>query len=125
MSVIISSHLLHDLETLCSDFILLRWGRIPRSLNEAASSDARTRWPEATTFRCDAPGKLARFLFARELLRGCDIAPETGTLHARWREPEKFFGAYHQLLLESGVHIFEVQGTASFLEKAIEPATES
>ncbi|HVS53965.1 MAG TPA: ABC transporter ATP-binding protein [Opitutaceae bacterium] len=125
VSVLISSHILHDLETLCADFILLRWGRIPRSLNEGASADARGRWPDATTFRCEAPQRLARFFFDRDLLRGCDIVAETGTLHARWREPEKFFGAYHQLLLESGVRIFEVQGTASFLEKAIEPALHS
>ena len=124
VSVLISSHILHDLEALCADFILLRWGRIPRSLNEAASADARTRWPEATTFRCDGPEKLARFLFERDLLRGCDIAPDTGTLHARWRKPEKFFSAYHQLLLESGVRIFEVQNTESFLEKAIDPTVQ-
>jgi ABC-2 type transport system ATP-binding protein len=123
VSVLISSHILHDLETLCADFLLLRWGRIPRSLNEAASADARARWPEATTFRCASPEQLARFLFARDLLRGCDIVPETGTLHARWRDPEKFFGSYDQLLLESGVRIFEVQETSSFLEKAIEPAS--
>ena len=125
VSVLISSHILHDLEALCADFLLLRWGRIPRSLNEAASSEARTRWPEATTFRCAAPEQLARFLFARDLLRGCDIVAETGTLHARWRDPERFFGAYHQLLLESGVPIFEVQDSATFLEKAIEPALPS
>jgi len=121
-SVLISSHILHDLETLCAEFLLFRWGRIPRSLNEGATPDARARWPDATTFRCESPEKLARFLFERDLLCGCDIAPETGTLHARWRAPERFFGAYHQLLLDSGVRIFEVQSTASFLEKAIEPA---
>jgi ABC-2 type transport system ATP-binding protein len=119
-SVLISSHILHDLEALCADFLMLRWGRIPRSLNEAASAEARVRWPEATTFRCDAPEKLARFLFDRELLRGCDIVAETGTLHVRWREPERFYGNFHQLLLASGTRIFEVQETNSFLEKAIE-----
>ena len=124
-SVLISSHILPDLESLCVDFILLRWGRIPRSLNEAASADARARWPESTTFRCDAPETLARFLFARSLLRGCDIDADSGTLHARWSEPEKFYGNFHQFLLESGVRIFEVQGTASFLEKALEPAAGS
>jgi len=123
VSVLISSHILHDLEALCADFLLLRWGRIPRSLNEAVSTDARMRWPEATTFRCEAPERLARFFFERDLLRGCDILPETGTLHARWREPQRFFSGYHQLLLESGVRIFEVQDTSSFLEKAIEPAS--
>lgn len=125
VSVLISSHILPDLEALCADFILLRWGRIPRSLNEGASTEARARWPEATTFRCEDPEKLARFFFERELLRGCDIVTETGTLHARWRGPERFFGAYHRLLLESGVRIFEVQGTASFLEKAIDPTVQS
>ncbi|MBI5766658.1 MAG: ABC transporter ATP-binding protein [Verrucomicrobia bacterium] len=125
VSVLISSHILHDLEALCAEFILLRWGRIPRSLNETASPDARARWPEATTFRCESPEKLARFLFDRDLLRGCDIVAETGSLHARWRDPEKFFHQYHQLLLESGVRIFEVQDTESFLEKAIDHSASS
>jgi ABC-2 type transport system ATP-binding protein len=125
VSVLISSHILHDLEALCADFILLRWGRIPKSLNDAASLDARSRWPEATTFRCEDPEKLARFFFERGLLRGCDVVTETGTLHARWREPERVFGDYHTLLLACGVRIFEVQGTASFLEKAIDPTVQS
>ena len=125
VSVLISSHILHDLEALCAEFILLRWGRIPRSLNEGTSPDARARWPEATTFRCEAPERLARFFFERGLLRGCDIVTETGTLHARWSEPEKFFGQYHELLLASGVRIFEVQDTESFLEKAIDHSVQT
>ena len=124
-SILISSHILHDLETLCADFILLRWGRIPRSLNEAASADARARWPESTTFRCASPEKLARYFFDRGLVRGCDIVAETNTVHLRWRASETFYGDFHRLLLESGVEIYEVQTTASFLEKAIEPAARS
>ena len=123
-SVLISSHILHDLEALCAEFILLRWGRIPRSLNEATSAEARARWPEATSFRCDAPDKLAQFLFDRGLLRGCDIASDTGLLHVRWKDANAFYanGNFHALLLESGVRIFEVQATASLLEKAIDTA---
>lgn len=120
-SILISSHILHDLEALCADFLLLRWGRIPKSLNEAASADARARWPEATSFRCDAPDRLARFLFERNLVRGCDIEADAGMLHVRWLEAERFYGNFHELLLASGVRIFEVQGTTSFLEKAVEP----
>jgi len=126
-SVLISSHILHDLEALCAEFLLLRWGRIPRSLNEATSAEARARWPSATSFRCESPDKLAQFLFDRGLLRGCDIAQETGMLHVRWREPERFYanGNFHQLLLESSVRIFEVQSTDSLLEKAIDAPSES
>ncbi len=126
-SVLISSHILHDLEALCADFLLLRWGRVPRSLNAAASAEARARWPEATTFRCEAPDRLARFLFDRDLVRGCDIAPEDGMLHVRWSDPARFYGEgnFHDLLLESGVRVFEVQATTSFLEKAADPAASS
>ncbi len=120
-SVLISSHILHDLEVLCADFLMLRWGRIPRSLNEATSPEARARWPEATSFRCESPEKLARYFFEQRLVRGCDIAADTGTLHVRWSDAEWFYQNFHRLLLESGVRIYEVQTTATLLEKAIEP----
>ena len=121
-SVLISSHILHDLEALCADFLLLRWGRIPRSLNESTSAEARARWPSATSFRCESPDRLARFFFDRGLVRGCDIEAEEGMLHVRWQDPERFYGDgyFHELLLESGVRIFEVQSTESLLEKAID-----
>jgi ABC-2 type transport system ATP-binding protein len=120
-SILISSHILHDLEALCGEFLLLRWGRIPRSDQDATSPEARRRWPESTTFRCDAPDRLARYFFDQQLLRGCEIVPESGLLHARWRDAGRFYGGFEQHLLESRVRIFEVRSTASFLEKAIAP----
>ncbi|MES2694506.1 MAG: ABC transporter ATP-binding protein [Verrucomicrobiota bacterium] len=121
-SVLISSHILHDLETLCAEFLLLRWGRIPRSLNEAASAVARASWPKSTSIRCDDPDALARFFFGRSLLAGCEIDAER--VHLRWRDPAAFYGDdhFHTLLLESGVKIYEVQNTESILEKAIDPS---
>jgi ABC-2 type transport system ATP-binding protein len=120
-SIIISSHLLHDLEALCGEFILLRWGRIPQSHQDVASADARQRWPAETTFRCEAPEKLARYFFEQQLLRGCDIDATAGTLQVRWRKADEFYRRFHQHLLDSNVPIFEVRSTASFLEKAIAP----
>jgi ABC-2 type transport system ATP-binding protein len=125
-SIVISSHILPDLEALCEEFLLLRWGRIPRSLNESTSADARARWPGATSFRCESPDQLARHFFDRGLVRGCDIGADTGLLHVRWKDPAHFYanGNFHELLLESGVRIFEVQSTASLLEKAIDAPLE-
>jgi ABC-2 type transport system ATP-binding protein len=124
-SVLISSHILHDLEALCSDFILLRWGRIPNANHDVASPETRKRWPESTTIRCESPDKLARFLFDQQLLRGCEIVPGTDTLHVRWRDAEQFYTRFEHILLESGVRIFEVRSTATFLEKAVGPSIES
>jgi ABC-2 type transport system ATP-binding protein len=117
-SIVISSHILHDLEALCSNFILLRWGRIARSENEAVSPDARKRWPASTTFRCDAPEKLARFFFDRKLVRGFDLVADD-ELRVQWVEAEQFYGDFNALLLASSVQIYEVRSTASFLEKAV------
>jgi ABC-2 type transport system ATP-binding protein len=121
-SVVISSHILHDLEALCGDFLLLRWGRMPQVANAATSREERRRWPESTTFRCASPEKLARFFFDRHLVRGCEIVEESRIVHVRWRDPGAFYENFHQLLLECDVPIEEVRNTSSFLEKAIEPA---
>jgi ABC-2 type transport system ATP-binding protein len=124
-SVIITSHIIHDLESLCGEFLLLRWGRIPRTSNEAASVEARRRWPASTTIRCESPERLARFFFERGLLRGCEIAPEDDAVTVKWTDADAFYGNLHGLLLESGVPIYEVRNSASFLENAIEPALPS
>lgn len=124
-SILISSHILHDLEALCAEFILLRWGRMPRQNQDAASPETRKRWPESTTFRCAAPDKLARYFFDQHLVRGCDVESETGLLHIRWNSPDRFYGDFHRLLLESGVTIFEIRSTTSFLENAIDPTARS
>ncbi|MEI6715328.1 MAG: ABC transporter ATP-binding protein [Verrucomicrobiota bacterium] len=123
-SILISSHILDDLEALCSQFLLLRAGRIPKSLNEEVSN-ARRRWPEATTIRCQNPDQLARFLFSKALLKGCDVLEESGTLHARWRDPILFYESFHEILLESGVRIFEIQNTESHLEHTMAPTLKS
>lgn len=133
-SVVISSHILQDLEALCREFILLRWGRMPKAGNATANPLAADdggpvpangrpprSWPAETTLRCDAPDQLARFFFERGLLRGCDIDPDTETLVARWRDPAEFYEHFHQHLLESGVAIHEVSAKGSKLERAIEP----
>jgi ABC-2 type transport system ATP-binding protein len=118
VSIVISSHILHDLEALCSDFILLRWGRVARSDNDASSTDTRKHWPASTTFRCDAPEKLARFFFDRKLMRGFELVSRD-ELRVEWIEAELFYSDFNALLLDSGVQIYEVRSTASFLEKAV------
>jgi ABC-2 type transport system ATP-binding protein len=138
-SVLISSHILQDLEALCREFILLRWGRMPTAGNVAAnaakselaveaiegehttSQKVAVRWPSETTICCEAPRKLAGFLMGRGLLRGCDIDEEKSELIARWNDPAAFYEQFHQHLLASGVAIYEVNAPGSHLESAIEP----
>jgi len=120
-TVLISSHILQDLEALCAEFLFLRWGRIPPSLNAALSPQARKSFPLATTFRCSDPGKLARYLADAGLVRGWDLGTEPGVVQIRWAEPERFFEDFSGVLLRSGVAILEVRGTESAIQQAFEP----
>ncbi|BET68371.1 ABC transporter ATP-binding protein [Opitutales bacterium ASA1] len=122
-TVIVSSHILHDLEALCGTFLLLRGGRMPKSVNEAAAPAARARRPAATTIRCSDPEALARYLFDQRLVRGCEFDAAAGLLHVQWADAEAFHARFHEHLLASGVEIFEVRSTRSFLEKAIQPVS--
>jgi ABC-2 type transport system ATP-binding protein len=118
-NIVISSHNLQDLEALCSDFLLLRWGRVPRSGNAVVSPGARQEWPASTTFRCDQPAQLARYFFDQHLVQGCDIVEQDELLHVRWSDPHRFYADFDRLLLASGVRIYEVRSTESLLEKAM------
>ena len=83
------------------------------------SPGARKQWPASTTFRCEHPARLARFFFDQQLVQGCDIESEDDLLHVRWSDPQRFYGDFDRLLLESGVRIYEVRSTESLLEKAM------
>lgn len=137
-SVVISSHILQDLEALCREFILLRWGRMPSASNALANAREITtsagdkgaagaavaphlRWPQVTKIRCESPARLAQFLMSRGLLKGCDLDEDNLTLTARWHDPAQFYSAYQKHLLESGISIYDVSASGSHLESALEP----
>ena len=133
-SVVISSHILQDLEALCREFILLRWGRMPSNSNSLAnareapdaganapSSLPPLRWPAVTKIRCAAPAEMAQFLMSRGLLKGCDLDERTQTLTARWNDPAQFYHDYQTLLIESEIKIYDVSAAGSHLEAALEP----
>ena len=114
--IVISSHLLHDLEALCRNFILLRWGRVVQAENAPAA--VGISWPDSTTFRCGSPEALARFFFDKKFLRGFEIMDDE-TLRVQWQRPAAFYERFSELLLESGVPVFEVRRTESVLERAV------
>lgn len=133
-SIVISSHILQDLEALCREFILLRWGRMPSSSNAAANARDQPvsggaaspaavpqRWPQATKIRCESPEAMGQFLMSRGLVKGCDIDEDAQTLTVRWRNAADFYGQYQQLLLESGVSVYDVGAEGSHLQHALTP----
>ncbi|MGB0581151.1 MAG: ABC transporter ATP-binding protein [Limisphaerales bacterium] len=122
-SILISSHILAELETLCASNLILNWGRIIAS---GAQSDIRTAvkdWSEQLAITCSDPGILARTLFNADLLNGFDLHPESEQLTIRVKDAESFYTQASSLLIESGVTIYEIRGQSRSLQDIFEKVT--
>lgn len=123
VSIIISSHILAELEALCQNILILNWGRV---LASGAQKDIRADlkdWSEQWCVRCAEPEKLARHLFNAGVLMGFDLDPEDTALTIRIRNPEAFYQQWADLLLTSGVTVFEIRSQSHSLKQIFERVT--
>jgi ABC-2 type transport system ATP-binding protein len=123
VSILISSHILAELESLCSDILILNWGRI---LASGSQRDIRTDikdWSEELSIQCDAPERLARHLFEAGVLLGFDVEPNEGLLHIRVKDAEGFYAQWTGLLIGSGVTVRAIRSQSRSLKNIFEKVT--
>jgi len=107
--VLISSHILAELEPLCESILLLNWGRIVASGSQEQIRADLKNWPEALRVRCSDPARLARILVEDDLLLGFDIEPGLDVLTLRVRDAQAFYERWASRLLDSGVAVYEIR----------------
>ena len=87
-SILISSHILAELESLCRNILILNWGRILASGSQKEIRGDLKNWSEELTIQCDDPEKLARHLFRRRRPAGFDLDAADGpAAHPRQGRP--------------------------------------
>jgi ABC-2 type transport system ATP-binding protein len=122
-SIVISSHILAELEALCKNVLIMNWGRVLASGSQRnIRADLKT-WAEQLSVHCDDPEKLARHLFEAGVLLGFDIAQDDGMLDIRVKEPATFYNRWTELLLSSGVTVFAVRSRSQSLKQIFERVT--
>ncbi len=121
--ILISSHILAELEALCREFVILNWGRVLASGTRDTLRTDVQGWSEQLQVRCDQPEKLARVLFDAGVLRGFQLAPEGDWLHLEVRDPEVFYQRWLELLLASGVVVGEIRSESRSLRQIFDKVT--
>src|SRR5208282_6496985 len=91
VNILISSHILAELESLCKNILLLNWGRVIASGSQKEIRADVKNWSEELEIECDAPQTLVRHLFEAGVLAGFDLDPETGRLRVRVRDAASFY----------------------------------
>jgi ABC-2 type transport system ATP-binding protein len=123
VSILISSHILAELEALCKSILILNWGRVLASGSQKEIRGDIRNWSEQLSVQCDAPEKLARHLFDAGVLAGFDLDPATGLLQIRVREMSSFYTRWTGLLLESGVTVQSIRSESRSLKSIFEKVT--
>jgi ABC-2 type transport system ATP-binding protein len=121
--ILISSHILAELEPLCETILMLNWGRIVAAGSQEQIRAELKNWPEALSVRCSDPAPLARLLVDAGLLLGFDLEPDAGILNLRVSDPQTFYAQWPRLLLESGVVIYEIRGLHRSLREVYDKVT--
>lgn len=122
-SIVISSHILAELETLCQNILILNWGRVIASGNQREIRSELRGWAEQLSIRCDRPERLAKHLFEQHALLGFDLEPDNGVLHIRISDPPTFYEHWTQWLTESGVTVMEIRSRTRSLRQIFERVT--
>ncbi len=122
VSILISSHILAELEALCKNILILNWGRVLASGSQKEIRGDLKNWSEELSIQCDAPEKLARHLFDAGVLAGFQLDAD-GLLHIRVKDAPAFYARWTGLLLDSGVNVQAIHSQSRSLKNIFEKVT--
>lgn len=120
-SILVSSHILHELEFLCSGFVMLNWGRVLASGSQIDIRKTVVEWSDEISIRCSDPSKLASHLQVQGLLRG--FLAEGKDLTIWVNHPESFLAEWPKLFVGSDCEIFEMRNKNQALSSIFERMT--
>ena len=123
VSIIISSHILAELEALCKNILVLNWGRVLASGSQKEIRGDLKNWSEELSIQCDAPDKLARHLFEAGVLLGFDLDSAENLLHIRVKDAAAFYARWTELLLESQVTVQAIRSQSRSLRNIFDKVT--
>jgi ABC-2 type transport system ATP-binding protein len=107
-SVLVSSHVLHEVQALTPNIILLNRGRLVAEGNVRQIRDLIDKHPHHIVLVCDEYRRLAARLFTWEDVEGVRVLARDKGVIVETHSPDAFYGRLPALALEDGLTIQEV-----------------
>jgi ABC-2 type transport system ATP-binding protein len=123
VSILISSHILAELESLCKDVLVLNWGRVLASGSQQEIRGDLKSWSEELSVQCDAPEQLAKHLFDAGVLLGFDLDLAENRLNLRVKDAPSFYARWTELLLQSHVTVHAIRSHSRSLKNIFDKVT--
>jgi ABC-2 type transport system ATP-binding protein len=115
-SVVVSSHVLHEVQSLTPNIILLNHGRLVAEGNVRDIRDLIDKHPHHIVLICDEYRKLAGRILEWDDVEGVRVLAREKGLMVETRKPDAFYGRLPALSLEDGMAIKEVYSDDDSLE---------
>lgn len=115
-SVLVSSHVLHEVEALTPNIVLLNRGRLVAEGHVRDIRDLIDKYPHHIVLVCEEYRRLAARLLTWEDVEGVRILEKERGVMVETRSPDAFYGRLPAISLEEGTAIREVYSDDDNLE---------
>jgi ABC-2 type transport system ATP-binding protein len=115
-SVIVSSHVLHEVQSLTPNIVLLNHGRLVAEGHVREIRNLIDKHPHHIVLVCDEYRQLASRVLSWPDVEGVRVMPGENALNVETRSPDAFYGRLPELSLENGLAIQSVYSDDDNLE---------
>jgi ABC-2 type transport system ATP-binding protein len=115
-SVLVSSHVLHEVQALTPHIVLLNRGRLVAAGHVRQIRDLIDKHPHHIKLVCDEYRRLAARMVSWEDVEGVRLLPKESAVMVETRSPDAFYGRLPALSLEDGLAIKSVYSNDDNLE---------
>jgi ABC-2 type transport system ATP-binding protein len=102
-TILVSSHILHEVEAMTRRVLLIHNGRILADGDVREIRDLMDEHPHTVSLRARDPRRLAEAIVAWPTVISLSFGPEGEWLTVQTGRPDEFYGALHDAALEAGV----------------------
>ena len=115
-SILVASHVLHEVQAMTDEFVLIYGGRVLASGKVREIRSLMNEFPHRISIRCDDAKALTQSMVRELPIDGVEIDDENGDLVVLTRDPGAFYAGLPAVVRAAGVQVRELVSADDKLE---------